>query len=82
LAGKRSSDHERAAGCFGGSDAPQHPPPSDMPPKRSPVLNAPAVEDIAGEQSVVEEETPGDAAVVAGPCVVVLGVSPGNCRAV
>jgi hypothetical protein len=53
-----------------------------MPPKRSPVLNAPAVEDIAGEQSVVEEETPGDAAVVAGPCVVVLGVSPGNCRAV
>jgi hypothetical protein len=54
-----------------------------MPPKRSPVLNAPVVEDIVGEQSVVEEEeTPGDAAVVAGPCVVVLGVSPGNCRAV
>ena len=55
-----------------------------MPPKRSPVLNAPVVEDIVGEQRVVEEEeeAPGDAAVVAAPCVVVLGVSPGNCRAV
>jgi hypothetical protein len=54
-----------------------------MPPKRSPALNVPVVEDIVGEQSVVEEEeTPGDAAVVAAPCVVVLGVSPGNCRAV
>jgi hypothetical protein len=57
----------------------QHPL-DEIPPKRLPVVNAPAFEGIAGVQGTVEE-TPGCAAVVFAPCVVVLGASPGNCRA-
>jgi hypothetical protein len=58
----------------------QHPP-GEITPKRLPGLIAPAVEGIAGEQRAVEG-APGCDAVVAGPSVVVLGASPGNCTAV
>jgi hypothetical protein len=53
-----------------------------MAPNRLPGLSAPEVEEMAGAQTVVEGALAWDAAVVAGDCVVLLVVSPGNCRAI
>lgn len=58
----------------------QHPP-GDAVPKTLPALVAPALDAIDGEQKAVEG-TPACDAVVAAPCVAVLGASPGNCLAV